>query len=125
MKYVYQKRTDDCVSACLASILDLDIDEVPYFYENRLDGKMWNRVNEWLDKKNMHLLWKNQDHIDNIQRDAKNAGYGMIIIHHQDSPSTHAFVSYNGLLFHEPSGEVNTMHGFDKNKCYHMYLLRK
>lgn len=61
MKRVLQKRknageTGDCLSACIASLLGLDLDLVPDFGLEERDDKWWISVQKWLEQYNFQLL---------------------------------------------------------------------
>ena len=45
----------NCMAACFASLLELEIEEIPKF-EDMDDDKWWPAVLKWLDNKNIYLL---------------------------------------------------------------------
>ncbi len=46
---VFAKNTGDCVRACIASILEFPIDEMPNFWEHTQDtDTFWRLGNDWL-----------------------------------------------------------------------------
>jgi hypothetical protein len=56
---VYQTNFDvpggNCFSACVASILELPLEQVPYFMEN--DHSWWQKFNKWLKLRNMYGVY--------------------------------------------------------------------
>ena len=49
MQKVFDPRKGDCVRACLASVFELPVDEVPNFWEQTQDPtEFWGLINEWL-----------------------------------------------------------------------------
>jgi hypothetical protein len=54
MRYVQQKQHNDCLSACLAAVLDIPLAAVPVFPPEKFKGdRQIAAVNKWLA--NMHL----------------------------------------------------------------------
>ena len=46
---IFDSRKGDCVRACLASVFELPIDEVPNFWEQTQDPtEFWKLINDWL-----------------------------------------------------------------------------
>lgn len=46
---IFSKNLGDCFRACVCSILEIDICDMPNFWEQTQDGDIfWNRVNDWL-----------------------------------------------------------------------------
>jgi hypothetical protein len=86
----------NCFSACLASILELSLDEVPCF-----TGEDWlSQYNLWLADNNLAL-------VNCLYKDAEGnvlapAGYSILAA---DSPRgnwKHAVVCFNGNIVHDP-----------------------
>lgn len=67
MKKVYQtkfgKPEGNCFPACLASILEIDIDQVPNFHEG--NGVWYKKYREWFNKYDLSLVaimnWEGQE----------------------------------------------------------------
>ena len=90
MKPVMQSETDDCLRACVASVLDLHPGEVPHFVaESGLDS--WSAVLSWLGERGMDL----EIHYD------KDPGCVCIAAGNGPRGRRHAVVWMNGLL-HDP-----------------------
>ncbi len=54
----FEKGSGDCVRACIASILELEIDDVPNFTEMaKTEGEMWEAFAEWLAKRRYAMLF--------------------------------------------------------------------
>jgi len=92
VKQVKLKSDDDgdCFCACIASILELPLSEVPHFTD-----RLWfRRYNNWLRKFGLKLL-----RVKNI--DLRNSGYTIEV---GDSPRYvyHAVVCKNGKRVHDP-----------------------
>jgi hypothetical protein len=63
---VHQKAKDDCLSACVASILEIDLDEVPNFVRPiEGDARDWlERLSDWLRSRGkglLHIKYPNDD----------------------------------------------------------------
>lgn len=68
MKKATPRHASDCVAACLASILGLDISEVPDFW-NLADNatEAYELERKWLNLRGYHLLFSSCDAISFIQ----------------------------------------------------------
>lgn len=109
MKYVYQDKYDNCLSACLASVLDKSIEDVPNFYPYANDPEVfWNKVNNWLDQYDYGVTGTGKSSLKDIQKKWKNSGYGLISLLSKFDPNVaHCVVSYNGLIFHDPLRRID------------------
>jgi len=83
----------NCVSACIASILEAPIEEVPFFFGPPDVG--WLRAHTWLWRRGLHLL-----QVD-TRADWIVCGYMVL-----EGPSPrglgHAVVGYAGVMTHDP-----------------------
>lgn len=124
MKTVYQNEKDNCLSACLASILELDITDVPNFYTDDTI-EFWRKVNSWLDKKDLKAIAWSDRGLKQIQKNHKDAGYGIVTMKSKDNNTSHAFVSFNGIVFHDPSDITSPIMRHDENSAVHFSLIKK
>jgi hypothetical protein len=86
----------NCLQACIASILEMDIDEVPHFVE-RKSADWFDVMNQWLiDNAECYLLPLNQ-----WMRDFTPHGYALAS---GDSPRgiPHSVVVCDGVVVHDP-----------------------
>lgn len=83
----------NCFSACVASLLELPIDDVPYFMAG--DGAEWfDRLAEWLKPRGLYpLLFK-------WSADWPKTGFG--ILGGKSSRGDHAVVGYGREVVHDP-----------------------
>ena len=101
MQKIFDSRKGDCVRACLASIFELSIDEVPNFWEQIQDPtEFWRLINEWLMEnfrvKNIFLKYSKKT--ANILEGVLCIAGGTSPRH---TPGGHAIVWRDGLL-HDP-----------------------
>ena len=102
MKPVLQTVCDaergNCLSACLASILELALEEVPNFAGAR-PGMFWIQVNHWLQKRGLRALIVLPKH---VVMDA-----GALYIANGVSPRgvRHSVVCEDGRMIHDPHPE--------------------
>lgn len=103
-------KKDSCFMACVASILEVDIDDIPYFNEDELyenDEKInalrfsnyINRLNQtYLHDKNLHIYAVS--FIDGMQIPK---GYSIRLCQEKDRKVGHAIVTLNGFYCHNPA----------------------
>jgi hypothetical protein len=129
MKTVYQDQKTNCFSACLASILELDIKHIPNFYDenNGNPDLMYENINQWLDKHDYYRIHFPKMSLKEIQQNFKHTGYGIVLMGLKDHPNiAHAIVSYNGLLLHNPMGnQEHHQSGLNEKSCWFNCLVRK
>jgi len=85
----------NCFSACVASILHLPIDDVPYFMSENPNGKEWiERFSSWLKTKGLYPL---------ILTAHANVP-GIHIMHGRSprGPGRHAVVGIGDTVIHDP-----------------------
>ena len=96
MKPVNQSRISyvdgDCLRACIASVLELPLEDVPAY----LKDDMGARYNEWLQRFNLYLLCVRFD-----------PGIGPVGYHLIEGPSrngkdSHVAVGLSGKIIHDP-----------------------
>lgn len=102
----------DCYRACVASIVELPIAEVPHFADGCADlEEMYCRVRDWLFEQGYGLFrtycsagWTLERLLKCFSED--NPGVPIIIsgVARANPTETHAVVALNGRLAHDPSG---------------------
>lgn len=98
-KKVYQVDTNDCFSACVASILEVPIEEVPNPNDNELGDIM---LHHYINSKGYALLSFHieSNDIAEILRPIKQGYYIMSI--NQADGRYHAVVGHDGKIWHDP-----------------------
>jgi len=93
----------NCFSACLASVLDLPLSEVPNFFEIAPDDRddWWEAVRIWLRKRNLGVLPINADW--NIVRSMP--GAYLIVAGMSPRGRLHSTIWFNGEMVHDPHPE--------------------
>ena len=97
MKPVDQSRISyedgDCLRACIASVLELPLEDVPAY----LNDDMGARYNEWLRRFNLSLLAIRLDPGIDVP-----AGYHLIEGPSRNGKDSHVAVGLNGKIVHDP-----------------------
>ncbi len=83
----------NCVAACVASILELPLDEVPNFIEA---DEFWDDLNGWLAKRGLYIIVVPAD--GRVPR-----GYHIIDGRSKSGPWNHVVVGYEGKMVHDPN----------------------
>lgn len=111
MKPVMQQRigpTGDCFSACLASILELPLSEVPCFFVGNGEPHpvedqprvWWGRVRQWLRERGLGIVTIAYDGTWDWA-DVGVEGYQLVTVT-TDRGFDHSQVWHNGHLVHDP-----------------------
>lgn len=89
----------DCMRACLASILELPLEDVPNYH-----GSTWAmRYQEWLNARNLMMLtWAHSDGQDG-QDAVTETGYAILCAKSPRGDYNHAVVTYAGEIVWDPS----------------------
>lgn len=93
----------DCFSACIASILDLPLSEVPVF--TTFKEKWFGKVRSWLKDRNLKMLlfrpeWDGGQIIPNTI--TKPQGWSIASGDSVRGPWRHSVVCFDGDVFHDP-----------------------
>lgn len=101
MKEVYQRShvsgpyKGDCLTACVASILEVPIDDVPHF-----NSPTWrDKLNEYLIKFSLYSLCLPYALYSSVVQ-----GYHISVLYVASLKLCHAVVGLNGKLIFDPSG---------------------
>jgi len=110
MKPVYQTRfggsdapeeeQGNCMEACLASIFECTLGDVPDFAGNITGAGRFLQLQRWLAERNLSLLMLPAKPVD------APAGYSMVAVKSKTLPNPddgHMVVAKNGLLVHDPN----------------------
>lgn len=100
----------DCLRACVASILELEVSEVPHFHfdGHPSDAVIRQRLDEWLATRNL-TSWCVGYHghigFDDlcVIMETNNPGRNYILFGATDAGDPHAVVMRDGRLIHDPS----------------------
>lgn len=97
----------DCHSACLASMLDLPLDDVPHFGEGGPDGQEFNRrVREWLSIRGLgQASAAFEGELDAVLRMMRHVNPGVYYILGGRSLTgvNHSVVALENRIVHDPS----------------------
>jgi len=104
MKKVYQTkfgaREGNCLQACIASILELTLEEVPDFCSEFEGEKYYEQFVKWLNKKGLSALPVNVE--DDLNRPNYKGCY--LIVGGKNSDGVmHAVIYKDGKLVHNPN----------------------
>jgi hypothetical protein len=93
MKYVYQTTNDNCYQACLASLLNIDIDNIPIF-EN------FDQVRNYIKSIDHTIIF-----IPGDQHPLYESKYplGFSILNQQTLNGIHSVICDCGIIIHDPS----------------------
>ena len=100
----------DCMAACLASIFELRLGEVPDFTGSIVSGGWFFHLQKWLKARNLSILMLPAKPVDIP------AGYAMaaVLSHTLANPEDgHMVVVNNGKLAHDPNPNNNGKHQDD------------
>jgi hypothetical protein len=97
---VFDDSLGDCFRACVASVLEFGITDMPNFWEETQEARVfWDKVNVWLEENHSCKCITIE-----ITKGCENFTQNILCIAHGKSPrgnEDHAVVWYNGLL-HDP-----------------------
>lgn len=108
---VYQVKGNDCFSACVASILEVPVEEVPILHEVGQEGML-----TYLNKKGYTLIhfyqeaWASSEW-EEILNFVK-SGYCIGAIN-TDNGKYHAVVFHNGEIWHDPDRNSKTPYPYE------------
>ena len=94
----------NCFGACVASIFELPVGDMPDYLQGIPDNPNWLNVwREWLAKRNLGIVYTRFCCADCVPP----AGYSILTIGWKDSSIAHAVVCFNGEIVHDPvSGKL-------------------
>lgn len=94
----------NCFAACLASIFEITLEEVPHFIKEYPDIVWWDKFLEWLlAKKRFHALFLpiEQKEQPLLEQDFKPLGWSILLCSTVRNTS-HAIVCQDGNIIHNP-----------------------
>lgn len=96
------KTQGNCLQACLASFLEIDIDSIPRYTDHGKDSDWFTKTNEWLLQEHGYEMFN--FYFDN---DVFPEHLTIPVIAVGESPNypgqSHAVILQNGKLIHDPS----------------------
>lgn len=95
----YQIKDNDCFSACVASILEVPVEEVPNLHEVGQEGLL-AYLNAW-GYTLITVYQEGNPHDWNLFLDSVKSGYYIGSIY-KDDGKYHAVVFHNGEIWHDP-----------------------
>lgn len=97
MKEVEQVGSDDCFAACVASIFELPLSDIPNFVGDR--GPQWfSGLLAWLEPRGYSALF-----VDFSEECHRPRGYSILSAWSVRGPFNHAVVALNGKVVWDPS----------------------
>ncbi len=87
----------DCFAACIASILELPLNEVPNYSQQ---GEWWLQWNEWLSKRGLYLV---EFHDQKSKGKEYLKGYHIITGKSYSGDWNHSVVGMDGEIVHDPN----------------------
>ena len=95
----------DCFSACLASILELDIDDVPHFTKYNLsDDDFWSLVKKWIIRQGYSFLHIPFDGDPRQFFGDSNPNIYYILCGCNEDGIPHSIVCKGNEMIHDPAG---------------------
>lgn len=91
----------NCVAACIASLLELPLEEVPNFIKA---DEFWDDLNNWLAKRGLYLV--SLAAVGKVPR-----GYHIIDGKSHSGPWNHVVVGYEGIMVHDPNPKRRGIRG--------------
>jgi hypothetical protein len=98
----------DCVRACVATVMELDAEKVPHFFEDGCDAITGNdRMRNWLAGYRLAPFWAHYD--GSLSRDelletvGENSPGVPMILYGSTGEGDHVVVCQDGKIFHNPA----------------------
>ena len=94
----------NCYHACLASVLEIPLSEVPD-YSNEPGNATWHRWQDWLEQRNLPLIgWNHPISKDRRVVDDVLRGYSIVTVRYDlpKGPSKHSCVALDGKIVWNP-----------------------
>ena len=90
----------NCWPACIASLLDLPLQDVPQFFHGATEEcHWWDQWQDWLARFGLELQCIEAEHIPNLAP----AGYSIMTVESPRGPYLHATIAKDGELVWDPS----------------------
>ena len=66
--WITRGRKNDCLTACISRLLDIDYDQVPFYGKDSASKGWLAKLTKWSNKKDhtMQLVWKNKIKLDEL-----------------------------------------------------------
>ncbi len=125
MKPIFQttfgKKTGNCFSACVASILELSLEEIPSFCVYYSPSISAEKFDKWLSEKNLFTILVKFN--KNNPPNKKYMGYHIIAGQSPRYNCTHAVVGYGDKILHDPHPDGDGL--LNKNDWEYMFFIPK
>jgi hypothetical protein len=126
MKKVYQTRygfEGNCFQACIASILELSLKEVPDFSNLYDPEKIPEECNKWLKSKGLGIIELNTPNqkIDVFKTVCKYNGFYIASLGDEGLLFGHAVIVKGKIIFHDP--ENKNKNGLKNIQAYRSYFI--
>lgn len=101
VKHDPPKQYSDCITACVASLVDDD--DVPHAYTGDNPDKAWDAIQKHLQKSNMTLLFSAfEEHPGEFMK-FNNPDTYYILLHQNSDEEDHAIICKNDKVDHNPA----------------------
>ncbi len=113
----------DCQRACIASLLEIDINEIPHFYETGNDSEFFKSLNRYLATQGLV-------HVETMPIDFKLSQYRNkgnlyhMIYGETVRGSQHAIVALNGEIIHDPHPDKAGLDKSKKDDWHYAFLVK-
>ena len=120
----------DCVRACVASLLELEPEDVPHFYEDNASGEIGTeRVRQFLATKNLAPFYTYFDgaitftELMNVQRIMNPSTYYMLF--HRTESGDHVVICKGGEVDFDPAWYRSKVAGPNSNGFWGVMVIAK
>lgn len=108
--FVHESGKGNCMSACIASILELPLNEVIDSSSDEVRKKgFWNPICDWLEDRNYYIKYKAEGDIDLI------GNYSIGIGPSPRGDFKHAVVCKNGIMVFDPHPSDDGLRKIEKH----------
>ena len=120
MNFRLCKTNDDCIRACLSTLLDRD--DVPHLFDGRDSVESWKELRKWLSTLNKTLaLFPVDDHETFMRENNENVTY--ILLAQTINNNDHAVVCKNGEIIHDPAWIKSPITNYHSIGCYIILII--
>ena len=132
MRKVYDRDGGSCFRACIASLIDHDLEDVPNFYKgidpgDPVPAEVSKWVRDWMRSRGLALVGFpfKVDKADELIRSVCRAhpGQAFILAGQSNKGIDHAIIIRDGAVWHDPSGMGWSLAAPQANGCFTVYMI--